>query len=291
MLRTEFRLTYREVLVFARQAIFTLAALLSAATWAQGQAAAQTAEKAEPAQELEVTLARVVGSVDVRPRGEDKWIAAREQMVLGKGARVSTGPASRAELLLSDGEGPGGTITVMSFTLLTVDEHLRRDDTVHTRLTLKIGAVRARVLPTKLETDFRVSTPSLSCSVRGSEIDEVSHFPDTDTQVRAGELDPEHGLRCADELGRTRTLDSHDRTDGDLVHTVDALKHDQNVVALAEGHTQDEERAAVLLPEPIAVSPGGTRDQAVHPTVERIVIQEKQIPALETEVILAPLES
>jgi len=276
--------------MFARQAMLTLAALLSAATWAQGQAAAQTAEKAEPAQELEVTLARVVGSVDVRRAGQDRWIAAREQMLLGKGARVSTGPASRAELLLSNGEGSGGVITVMSFTLLTVDEHLRRADTIHTRLTLKIGAVRARVLPTKLETDFRISTPSLSCSVRGSEIDEVSYFPDADTQVRAGELDPEHGLVCADELGRNRRVDSHERTDADLVHTVDALKEDQNVVALPEGHTRDEEKAAVLLPDPIAVSPGGTLDRAIHPTVERIVIQEKEVLELETEPIEAPLE-
>ncbi len=259
----------------ARRPAVTAVGLL-AVLFAYSEAVTAQPEEATTAEELSVTVDKVVGKVDVRPSPDQGWAPAREQMVLKKGAQVSTVlPTSRADLLLDTGEDKPDQVTVYGLTLLTIDEHLRTADTVSTRLRLKFGAIRAGVMPTTLATDFRVATPTLTTSVRGSEIKEITHFPDSGTDVYSGKLDPKHGMECEDNKGRKQELGSNEHTDDDLTHPVDSEKDKQNEVTPPEGSTDDEENWPKMLPDPSEINPGEQNDHDVHPEIDRIIDQEQ----------------
>jgi len=250
---------------------------LLAVLFAYTQAVIGQPEEAAAAEELAVTVERVVGKVDVRPSPDQGWAPAKEQMVLKKGAQLSTVlPTSRADLLLDTGEDKPDEVTVYGLTLLTIDQHLRTADTVSTRLRLKFGSIRAGVMPTTLVTDFRVATPTLTASVRGSWFKEITHFPDSGTDVYSGELDPSHGMDCQDNKGRKQKLGPNEHTDDDLTHPVDSEKVKQNKVTPPEGSTDDEESRSKMLPDPSEINPGEQNDDDVHPEIDRITDQEQE---------------
>lgn len=259
--------------MIARRAVVIVTGLL-VVLFSFAHAVMAQPEEAATAQELKVTVDKVVGKVDVRPSPEEKWEPAREQMVLKPGAQVSTMFLSRADLLLDTGEDKPDVVIVYALTLLTIDEHLRTADTIRTRLKLTIGSVRAGVMPTTLEADFRVATPTLTASVRGSEIKEITHFPDSGTDVYTGRLDPEHGMDCEDKKGRKQKLGSNEHTDDDLTHPVDSEKDEQNEAVPPEGSTDDEKDWSKMLPDPTDTNPGEEKDRDVHPEIDRTTEQE-----------------
>ncbi len=258
-----------------RRTLLTVMGVLAISLSVAQSALAQSAEaEAETVEELTATIDKIEGSVDVQLSEAADWAAAEEKMVLQKGAKISTGPLGRAWLLLASGEGNPSLVIVKALTILIIDEHLKTATTVRTKLSLKIGALYAAVPPTRLETDFRISTPVLTASVRGSEWKDMRHFPDSSTDVQSGDLDPEHSMEVEDEKGRKRKLGSNQRTDEDLLHPVDAEKEDRTEVTPPEGSTDDERDWARWLPDPTDDNPGDENDRDVHPENDRIVEQE-----------------
>jgi hypothetical protein len=115
---------------------------------------------------------------------------------------------------------------------------------VETKLDVKIGTLRVEVKKGELESDFKVSTPQLTASVRGTqwELRSSRSFGDTITGF-------EGRVACRNLQGGNRSVHSGESTTSDLHPTIDTEKLARAYLALRNaGLTEEELRAAFNLP-------------------------------------------
>ena len=114
------------------------------------------------AQEARITL--INGTVEIRNAGETGWRPASVGTALQRNSVISTGIRSRALISLG-----ASTVTVEPVTMLTLEELIRRDDTEEAVLHLRTGRIRADISPPSgVKTEFTVTSPSATASVRGT---------------------------------------------------------------------------------------------------------------------------
>ena len=114
------------------------------------------------AQEARIT--HINGTVELRNAGEREWRPASVGTVISRNTVISTGIRSRALISLGS-----STITVEPVTILTLEELIRRDNTEETVVHLRTGRIRADVTPpSDMRTEFTVTSPSATASVRGT---------------------------------------------------------------------------------------------------------------------------
>ena len=134
----------------ARLSLAALALLVPA-----GQAMAQTA-----------TLVDFKGKVELMKPGA-AWAAAVKGMRIDKGMTISTGFNSSATLQMGD-----STVLAKALTRLTLEELVRKENTVQTSLFLKVGKVRAEVKSSQgLAQDFKLKSPISTAAVRGTTVE------------------------------------------------------------------------------------------------------------------------
>lgn len=170
--------------------ITALLVLAHTATPAGDQAAQPTDEPL-----MKITVGALEGDVEVKHAKDKDWVPAKVGMELGQGAELQTHLFSWVELKLAN-----NTVTRLdSVTRVRVDQYLKDAEAVRTRLRLRSGALSAVVNKGKLKSDFRVSSPQSTASVRGSELTRFSTTPWID-RFQIG-----HGLfnLTADQLART----------------------------------------------------------------------------------------
>lgn len=111
-------------------------------------------------------LTKMSGSVEVSKDGGKTFVAAKPGDILRQTNQVSTGYDSRA--LLDFGYG---SLQVGNMTQLSIDQFVTRDQLTKTQLFLRVGSVQAKVRHNaSVRGDFSVVTPTVSASVRGSEM-------------------------------------------------------------------------------------------------------------------------
>lgn len=155
-------------------------------------------EEAKPTDDLlpKITVAALEGDVEVKHAKAKDWVPAKVGMELGQGAELQTHLFSWVDLKLANNT----STRLDSVTRLRVDKYFKDAEAVRTRLRLRSGALSAVVNKGKLKSDFRVSSPQSTASVRGSELAWFHTAPWIDT-LRIGD----HGLFMilATELERT----------------------------------------------------------------------------------------
>jgi hypothetical protein len=95
------------------------------------------------------------------------WAAAVKGMRIDKGMTISTGFNSSATLQLGD-----SIVLAKALTRLTLDELVRKENTIQTSLNLRVGKVRAEVKSSEgLAQDFKLKSPVSTAAVRGTTIE------------------------------------------------------------------------------------------------------------------------
>lgn len=112
---------------------------------------------------LEATVVSVSGKVEVQKGSE--WVAVKAGDVLQKGAVLSTGFKSTAELTIDS-----SSVSVGPLTRMTIEQLASNNVKSETQLYLDSGKVSANVKkPEGKRVDFKVSSPVATASVRGTE--------------------------------------------------------------------------------------------------------------------------
>jgi len=170
---------------------------------------------AAPAEPIQVTVADVTGQAQwMNAAAEDtSWKALKKGDVLSELAVVRTGLRSSVILKLED----RSLVTIRSGTKIGIAKASRSGKLATTRLGLKYGSIRAKVDSTVGPSDFQVSTPVATLSVRGS-VDDFSYGGDNGAKGEsfAGQLTNQSG-------GRSQTVNPGEQTSGDLPLPILAL--------------------------------------------------------------------
>lgn len=166
-------------------------------------------KKAAPAAEpVKVTVAEVTGQAQwMDSAGEDtSWKTIAKDNVLSELAVIRTGLRSSVILKLED----RSLVTIRSGTKIGIAEASRSGTSAKTRLGLKYGSIRAKVDSTTGPSDFQVSTPVATLSVRGS-VDDFSFGGDNGAKGEsfAGQLKTQVN-------GRSQTVNPGEQTGSGL---------------------------------------------------------------------------
>ena len=111
-------------------------------------------------------VTQLKGRVEIR-YGSGDWIPAEEGMILDPGALISTGLGASA--ILEVGES---VLNIKPLTRMAIDELITDSGLQTTRLSLRIGRVRAEVKTTRsVSHDFKIRSPTSTAAVRGTVFD------------------------------------------------------------------------------------------------------------------------
>ncbi|MFH1023735.1 MAG: FecR domain-containing protein [Planctomycetota bacterium] len=208
---------------------------------------------APAADKLTVTIHSVEGDVDVRkPAGE--WAAANAGQVIEEGWEISTGFKSKAVLLFGD----TSVAIVKPLTQLTINRFVKREKTAETLLDVKIGTLRVHVKEGELKSDFKVSTPQLTASVRGT-IWQISSSRSCGDRISGYQ-----GRVVAQNFqGMNRSVGAGERTDNALARTIETMQLQRlfSVLPVA-GLTTNETSNTGARSDQGASSPGDLTDTA-----------------------------
>ncbi|HPA74109.1 MAG TPA: FecR domain-containing protein [Spirochaetota bacterium] len=117
-----------------------------------------------------ITVESVEGKVAYKDGGA--WRPLARNQALREGTRISTGVASSAVIKIDN-----ATVTVRPMSMMGITRNMVKDGISSTNLGLKYGGVNARVAKIKnIRTNFKISTPIATSSVRGTE-EEVTYGP------------------------------------------------------------------------------------------------------------------
>ncbi|MFH0976214.1 MAG: FecR domain-containing protein [Spirochaetota bacterium] len=125
----------------------------------------------------EVTVTSVKGQAKYKTGNQ--WLDLAPGAKLAQGTKISTGVNSSVVLNIN-----GDTVTVRQMTMLKIEENALSTKESSTKIGLKRGGLNARISKVKtLRTNFRISTPVATSSVRGTE-EEVFYGPGTGMLVK-----------------------------------------------------------------------------------------------------------
>jgi len=242
-------------------------------------AVACPAASAAQDERLTVAIETLEGNVEVRRAQEDEWQDASVGMTLAEGATISTGPLSTAGLAFSD----NSIVIVKSLSEIIVDRFVKTSEAVETRLRVKMGTVRCKVFHGELRSDFKVTTPNMTASVRGTDIVEFSTSPDMGDYFRLGE---EGLVLLANALG-TRWVELKTASNSELIRLIEQAKIERTFRYGPFGLTDDEFQAAFGNPDQLDISPSEWGRGVGNPFFDRIGDQQ----SMPTELIPDPPES
>jgi len=163
--------------------VTVLVLLFASGVRAAAEPAAEAPAAAEPAagepgdaqpDALTALVKEVTGTVEARPAVGQEWVPVKAGTEMVEGADLRTGFRARCVLDMVD-----SLVQVQPLTVVRIGELARRDGQVRTRLILKHGHTAAIVEKERIESDFRIVTPSATLSVRGTKDAWVGFFPDT----------------------------------------------------------------------------------------------------------------
>lgn len=115
---------------------------------------------------LQATIGKLAGKVEVQLPGKE-WRAAKEGELLPKGTMISTGFKSSAVLTVNN-----STILVKPVTRMKLEDIVQTQSGTSTQVYLSTGKLSVEVTPQQNQTtDFTVSSPTATASVRGTGFD------------------------------------------------------------------------------------------------------------------------
>jgi hypothetical protein len=137
----------------------------SGAMFADGPATVPATQGApQQGTSLQVTVAEVHGSVQVREDEKQPWKAAKEGMVVNEGAEFRTGPRSSVRCTIP----PDQSFTLDRLGTVKVLQAIKDGSKLHTDMLMKYGRTKYSVEAAGLTHEGTISSPSGTLAVRGT---------------------------------------------------------------------------------------------------------------------------
>ena len=201
----------------------------------------------QEAARMKATASEVTGTPELTRTGQAEGAALTNGMTVSEGDKVLTGVRESASLTFDDGSiaiiRPVSEITV---TVCFLDKGVAR-----TNLKLSFGAVRAYVPPREEKpSDFSITTPTVTCSVKGTEIKEVRANIDMPDTIEMGARGLLHVKR-----NPIMPLGANEATNSNLIRAIDSARLKKIVRQTQHGITKvendaDDESSIPLLTNP-----------------------------------------
>ena len=224
-------------------------------------------------QPVEATVVSVTGTVEVRLAPEAAWQPVQAGMKIPQGAVISTGVRSKVELDFEK----HSLVIIRRPSIVSIDRSLITEQAVQTRLHLKVGSLRAAVVKEQIASDFRITTPAVTLSIRGTEIADITHS-ERGTEVLMGKEGLLEMTKFFSPAGVTRTVPPGGFTRSqDLIQVVDAKKLGQSSRGYNYGQTDDESNSARRDPSHLDQAKVGFLRRASQPEVMHKLYQEGPI--------------
>lgn len=221
-------------------------------------------------QPLEATVVSVTGTVEVKLTPEADWQAAQPGMKVPQGAQICTGVKSKVEL---DFQGHS-VVVIRRPSIVRVDRFLMDEKAVHTRLHLKVGSLRAGVVKERIASDFKITTPAVTLSARGTEIADVTHS-ERGTEVLMGKEGLLDMTKFFSPLGVTRGIPANGYSrSSDLIRVVEAKKLGRTQRSQLYGRTSDEQDSASGDPSDLENPKNEYHTEGGHPEFGRVLFQQ-----------------
>ena len=209
------------------------------------------------AQDLVCTIIKTERKVEVS-RNEGGYEPAVAPMKLAPGDKIHTGYKAVATVKFPD----GSVLEVKPMSLVLLQKLDDADGKLKSRVWLKLGEVSANVGGSKtFGSDFKVTTPTSTASVRGTEIRRIAAYPGIGTIVEMGS----HGLLSVDNHHGRTALPPRDLTRIDnenaTPRTNEEVRLTQGTIAIQPAGTTEGERLDILdagVPKTQSFAQGGT---------------------------------
>jgi hypothetical protein len=126
-------------------------------------------------QPLQAILEDLCGTVDVKLASGQDFAEGKKGMKLPEGTEIWTGYASEAIIAFADNT----RILMRAVSNIVINKLTKSKMAVKGEVKMQIGSIKVEVKKTELKADLKVSTPNTTASVTGTEIREISTYPDT----------------------------------------------------------------------------------------------------------------
>lgn len=172
--------------------------------------------------DFKVKILEVKGSAETRPGVDKAWSELKEGMTVSNGAWVQTGLKSRVYLKFGDNT----VVQVKSATLLQITDAAKEGNKLTAKLKLALGNVHVEVQKSSETVDFKVVTPDVTTSVKGTGYS-AKHYSDMGSKINV-----DHGLVRVDNRFTSQDVPGGKKTTSDLL-PADMKAQLENYIATA----------------------------------------------------------
>ncbi len=224
-----------------------LVLLVCSSAFAQEEKAPPAPEPAEeqvaPAredkeEEKEPYIEKIEGDCEYRASDDAEWAAAKKGGKVARGGALCTGFDSTVIVRF-----PGNsTLEVGSLTEVQISTFFRAKAQLEAKLKVSVGSVRVKVERGEIQSDFEVSTPHTTTSVKGTDWEVITSFYGDVIKVY------ENAVKATNNLGRKATIEQDSQTDDQLKSNAE-VEREQNITPTVPlGHTQEEAEGSTVEP-------------------------------------------
>jgi len=204
---------------------------------------------------MKATASEVTGAPELTRAGQAAGVVLKKDMTVAEGDTVLTGFRESASLTFDD----GSVVIIRPVSEIKVNRCLVDKGIAKTNLKLSYGAVRAYVPPREEKpSDFSITTPTVTCSVKGTEIKEVRANIDMPDTIEMGT----HGLLHV-KRNPVMPLGANEATDSNLIRAIDKARLKKIVRQTQHGINKEENDADDESSIPLLTNPfdymGGQR--------------------------------
>jgi hypothetical protein len=203
-------------------------------------------------------IAKIEGDCEYRASAKAPWTAAKAGLAIANGASLCTGFESKVTVRFPD----QSEVEIGSLTEVQISTSRGARKELVARLKVAVGSVRVHVKEADVRSDFQVSTPHTTTSVKGTDWEVVTSYYGDKIRVH------ENKVKAANNLDRTADIDEDNETDEELKPTAQVKREKDVAPAVPPGHTEEEAEASTSEPANADESPVEQTD-STNPDKER----------------------
>jgi ferric-dicitrate binding protein FerR (iron transport regulator) len=203
-------------------------------------------------------ILKIEGDCEYRASAKASWTAGKTGLVIANGAFLCTGFESKVTVTFPD----DSKVEIGSLTEVQISTSRGASKELVARLKVSVGSVRVHVKEADIRSDFQVSTPHTTTSVKGTDWEVVTSYYGDKIKVHKNKI------KATNKLDRTADIDEENETDEELQPTAQIEREKQVPPTVPLGHTKEETESSTVDPANSDQSPVEQTD-STNPDKER----------------------